>query len=85
LNIVAKDFFDAGDRELSETVQSTLIGYLGGYNNSETKSDLTDREALERMHATLEIILKDEHLTRAILDKLKSSQASWMKQRARLI
>ena len=82
MNIVAKRYFDAGDREASETIQSTMASHLTAYFLAGgTNRRLTDEEALEQMRRALETILDHPLLMKAVLDNLRESQKSWMKTR----
>jgi hypothetical protein len=88
LNIVAKDYFDAGDGKTAETIQATMASYLSGYFMSFADGKLvslqkprTDEEMLEDMKRSLDLILGDEDLKKTVLDNLKKSQDSWIEVR----
>jgi hypothetical protein len=80
-NIVAKRFFDAGDFKTSESIQSLIAFHLGGYFTSEVNRRMTDEEALVKMREQLDLILRYPDLMKALLEKLKESQQSWMERR----
>jgi len=75
LNIVAKEYFDAGNRKAAETIQQTM----GAYIPMES-----DGEALVGMHKALTMILSSPELKASILERLKRSQESWIKTRSDL-
>lgn len=83
LNIVAKDYFDAGNRDAAKTIQTTMMSYLGGYFLSKESSHLTDEQALRDMEKTLRLILSDEVLKHTVLKNLKECQKSWIASRAK--
>src|SRR5882672_5902467 len=90
LNIVAKDYFDAGDKKMAETIQTTMGGYLSGYFMSFSNGKMvaldkpqTDEEMLEGMKRSLDLILSDPTLKKTVLENLKKSQESWIKTRSK--
>jgi hypothetical protein len=73
LNIVTKEYFDAGNRDAAETIQRTMAAYIP------TESD---EEALAGMHKMLTMILSSPEMKKSILENLKRSQESWIKTRS---
>jgi len=86
LNIVAKSYFDAGDKRMANNIQETLAlhvtGYYLGGSGKKTmfrKKKLTDEEALRKMKEMLDFILDNPKLLRIKLKNLKTTQKSWAK------
>ena len=85
LNIVAKDYFDAGDKKMAETIQTTMASYLSSYFMSfedkklvALESASADEKMLEGMKKTIDLILGDPLLKKTVLENLKKSQESWI-------
>jgi hypothetical protein len=81
LNIVAKERYDAGDREIAETIQGHMALHLVAYFLPNSKKIMTDEEALEKMRDTLDLILNNPPLKEVVLENLRNSQRSWMDTR----
>ena len=81
LNIVAKERYDAGDREIAETIQGHMALHLVAYFLPNSKKIMTDEEALEKMRDTLDLILNNPSLKEVVLENLRNSQRSWMDTR----
>jgi len=71
LNIIAKNYFDAGDKEKVNTIQTTMAGFLWCHEK--------DEEAIEGMHRTLDLMLKNPDLKKIKIEKLKECKDSWAK------
>ena len=85
LNIIAKDFFDSGNKEMSETIQRTMALYLTPYYFTEsgvTGIKITDEESIELMKRKLDLIEKNPELKKAIVKSLKETQDNWIKSRS---
>ena len=84
LNITAKDYFDSGNKEMSETIQRTMALYLTPYYFTEsgvTGIKFTDEESIELMKRKLDLIENNPELKKAIVKSLKETQDSWIKSR----
>jgi len=73
LNIVAKEYFDAGDRAAVEAIHRTASAYM---------SMKTDEETLEEMQEVLNMIVSSPELKRSVLENLRRSQENWIKSRS---
>lgn len=73
LNIVAKRFFDTGDKKMSETVQETMSAFLTMHAN--------DEDAIASMHQSLGLMLNHPKLKETYLEKLKECRDSWLKKK----
>lgn len=71
LNIVAKRYFDTGDRKMSKTIQETIAAFLWTHEKDET--------AIESMEKNLDLMLKHPELREVKLAKLKECRDSWAK------
>jgi hypothetical protein len=85
LNVIAKDYFDAGNKETADAIQKTMVRYLTGYHLSfsdgmlaATELKLTDAEALKRMKKSLDLMLDNPKLLEVQLKNLRKSRDSWM-------
>lgn len=85
LNMIAKDYFDAGDKKMAETIQTTMASYLTGYFMSFSEGKMvtldkpkTDEEMLEGMKKSLDLILSDPALKKTVLENLQKAQESWI-------
>jgi hypothetical protein len=85
LNIVAKEYFDNGDKKMAETIQTTMASYLTGYFMAFSDGKMvtldrpkTDDDMLEGMKKSLDLILGDPALKKTVLENLKKSQDSWI-------
>jgi len=91
LNIVAKEYSDAGDRKRASDIQEMMLTQLASYHLKTNGADglgytdlpMTDEEALKQMQRTLDLILGDPSLKDVILKNLKKSQESWMEFRSK--
>jgi hypothetical protein len=72
INVLAKNYFDAGDYEKSKTIQSA-INFLLFYSK--------DEEAIESMKQNLTIMSQNPELKKTYLENLKSSRDSWAKSK----
>jgi hypothetical protein len=79
LNITAKDFFDSGDKEASDTIKNSMALYLLPFFNE--KGVVKDGEAITNMKKMLDLIEQSPELKKALLEKLKESQDGWIKSR----
>lgn len=86
LNMVAKDYFDAGDKRMAKNIQEMMALHLMPYNitveNGEltsTNEKLTDEEVLGEMKKKLDLILSNPELKDAVLANLKRVRDSWAK------
>jgi len=84
LNIVAKHYFDSGDKRTANIIQETMMLQLGGYclgTDSEGKTKvvdkITDEEVLQKMKKDLDFMLDNPELLKVKLDNLKKSAESW--------
>lgn len=68
LNIVAKKYFDSGNKEMSKNIQETMVSWL---NCKE------DEEALILMKKDLELTLSNKDLREVRLENLRRSSKSW--------
>jgi hypothetical protein len=84
LNIIAKQFFDSGDKETSEEIKESMSLFLLPFSNFNEKGGVTsDGEAITSMKKMLDLIEQSPELKKALLEKLKESQNSWIKSRSR--
>jgi hypothetical protein len=81
LNIVAKEYFDSGNRDAAKTIQNTMASYLLQYYAHEKSGHMTDEQALEDMEKHLRLILSDPSLKKTVLENLKFCQQSWISAR----
>lgn len=79
LNIIAKDYFDSGDKEKSEVIKNNMSYYLSPFFNE--KGVIKDEEAITNMKKMLDLIEQSPKLKKAIIKSLKESQDSWIKSR----
>jgi len=79
LIIIAKYYFDSGNKKMSENIKRTMSLYLPPF--SETGARRTDEEAITDMKKMLDLIEQDPKLKKALLKSLKESQDSWIKSR----
>ena len=82
LNIIAKDYFDMGDKRTARNIQETMTLHMGGlYFTSEgvTGRKMTNEEALLSMKKRLDFIFENPELKEITLEKLKETQESWAK------
>ncbi len=81
LNIIAKDYFDKGDKKTSNNIQNLMAAHLTGLymskNNPNQKMD--DEEALLSMKKKLDLIFDSQELKKVVLENLKETQESWIK------
>lgn len=73
LNIVAKRYFDAGNKKMSETIQHTMSAFLSLHTK--------DEEALVSMNQGLKLILDNPELKKTYLEKLEECRDSWLKKK----
>ena len=83
LNIIAKYYFDSGNKKMSEKIKDLMAAYLLPFFkiNNKTGSRRTDEQAITDMKKTLDLIEKDPKLKKAVLKSLKECQNSWIKSR----
>ena len=86
LNIIAKSYYDSGDKEASKNIQESvgrhLTGYYYHFDNSSNKNVVTDtlasdEEVIRNMRRELDFMLNNPELLKTKLDSLKRSQNSW--------
>lgn len=85
LNIMAKDFFESGNKTASNNIQNMMVLHLGGYHlisnkgkDVSTKKKLSDMEVLKEMRNDLNLILENEELLQAKLSNLNRIKESWL-------
>jgi hypothetical protein len=84
LNIVAKDFFDSGNKRMANNIQETMCLHLIPYYiPSGGNARLTDEEVLKLMKKNLDLILENPKLMDATIQSLKRSQHSWIQSRTK--
>jgi hypothetical protein len=66
LNIVAKAYFDSGNRKISESIQETMATLIGYKNDEEVYDQITNN-----------VVFKDIKLRKAVLDNLKKARDKW--------
>ncbi len=82
LNIIAKSYFDSGNKRMSENIKGTMSYLLPFFmTNAETGARQTEEEVITNMKKTLDLIEHDNTLKRALLKSLKECQDSWIKSR----
>jgi len=88
LNIVAKDYFDAGDKKTARNIQEVMTAHLMPYHMTVINGELTstnekptDEEVLGEMKEKLDLILSNPELKEAVLANLKRVRDSWLKQK----
>lgn len=81
LNIIAKEYFDAGDKQMAKNIQETMVLHMGGYYLTQSHTEMTDEEVFENMKKQLDFILVNAKLREAVIKNLKESQESWIKFR----
>lgn len=82
LNIIAKDYFDAGDKRTSENIENLMIMHMAGlYSTPDgaTVRKMSDEEALLCMKEKLDLLYKYPELKKGALNNLKEAQESWSK------
>lgn len=87
LNIIAKHYFDTGDKETAKNIQEMLaLQTTGLYLSSDSKGRMTttdkpisDEEALRKMKKELDLILDNPDLLKVKLSNLERSRKSWVK------
>lgn len=82
LNIIAKAYFDSGDKKAAVDIQNSMGRYLTGYylpieGSVVTGKKLTDEEVLIRMKRELDFMLENPELLKAKLENLKEARDSW--------
>jgi hypothetical protein len=80
LNIVAKDYFDMGDKRTAKNIQEILTLHVEGlYYTPEgvTGRKMTDEEALMSMKKKLHQIFENPELKTVVLKNLKEARKSW--------
>ena len=85
LNITAKDFFDSGDKKMSNNIQELMPSHLAPYYFTEsgvTGIKIKDEEAIEWMKRELDLIEKNPELKKTIVKSLKETQDNWIKSRS---
>ena len=82
LNIIAKYFFDSGDKKMSENIINSMSYLLPFFmTKAETRSRCTDEEVITDMKKMSDLIEQDPKLKKALLKSLKECQDSWVKSR----
>ena len=82
LNIIAKYYFDSGNKKMTENIKGTMSYLLPFFmTNAETGARRTDEEAITDMKKMLDLIEQYPKLKKALLKSLKESQDSWIKSR----
>ena len=87
LNIVAKHYFDSGNRRAAKNIQEMMMLHMGGlYLSTNSKGKTTalnrpmgDKEALKEMKEQLDFIITNPDLLKAKLKNLEKSKDSWAK------
>lgn len=82
LNIIAKNYFDMGNKRMAENIQETMMYHVGGlYFTSDGNPDrkITDEEALLSMKKRLDLIFENPELKKVFLETLSKTQESWAK------
>jgi len=86
LNIIAKYYFDSGDKKIANNIQETMGAYLSGYYFSTTDDKvvaknykLTGEEILKKMKRDLDFMLENPELLKFKLKNLKEARYSWAK------
>jgi hypothetical protein len=82
LNIIAKDYFDSGDKETSKVIQTTMASYLTPFYDNKGENVISDEEAITRMKKMLDLIEQNPDLKKALLKSLKECQDNWIKSRS---
>lgn len=77
-DVVAKEYFDKGDKQTATEIQRLMVLYLGPYFHPD---GFSEEQALARMHKMLGLILGDAELRQTILRNLADSQQSWIDAR----
>jgi hypothetical protein len=83
LTIIAKHFFDSGNKEMAESIKHTMIFYLSHFFFEEKEGLTRDEEAITQMKKMLDMIEENPDLKKALLAKLKKCQESWIKSRSK--
>jgi hypothetical protein len=89
INVVAKEYLDAGDHKTANEIQEMAACHLAGYylkgassgGVSASAKCLSDEEALKEMRKTLDLLIENPSLMKTVLANLKASQTSWMESR----
>jgi hypothetical protein len=82
LNIIAKDYFDAGDKKTSQNIQETMAYHLTPFYitpSGPLKTKINNNEALDLMKRDLNFICENPELKDAKLKGLRECQESWLK------
>ncbi|MFH1973001.1 MAG: hypothetical protein ABIK13_00105 [Patescibacteria group bacterium] len=82
LNIIAKDYFDVGNKRMAENIQETMAYHITGLclsPNGVTGHKMTDEEALLSIKKRLDLIFENPELKKTSLEILHSTQKSWAK------
>lgn len=84
LNIVAKYYFESGNKRMANNIQETLALHTAGLYMSisngklvTTKKELTDKEVLGKMKENLDQMFEHPDLLEAKLESLKITRDSW--------
>lgn len=75
LNIVAKRYFDAGNRKLANSIQESMAAWLGCVRG--------DDEAIQDMKRTLDVFLASPATKQTMLDGLMKTRDSWAQSKRR--
>lgn len=83
LNIIAKSYFDSGNKEVANNIQESMGRYLTGYylpagKGLEITGDkLSEEEVLRKMKEELDFMFQHPELLEAKIENLKRSRDSW--------
>ena len=88
LNIIAKEYFDTGDKKAANDIQESMGRYLTGYylpveGLVVTGDKLTEEEVLRKMKRDLDFMLENPELLEAKLESLKKARDSWIEHNKR--
>ena len=73
INMVAREYFDAGDKKMVNTIETTLAGFLWIHKG--------DGEAIDGMYRDLELMLRHPDLKKIKIKKLIERKEFWLKDR----
>ena len=84
MNIVAKSYFDSGNKRAADDIQESMGKYLTGYylpveGHVVIGNKLTDEEVLKKMKMELDFMFEHPELLKIKLGSLKKAKESWSK------
>ena len=82
LNIVAKDYYDMGNKKMAENIKETMTYQMGGLwliGEDSPGRKITDEEVLSHMKKNLDYIFANPELKRTTLQSLNEIRNSWAK------